>query len=212
MQVRQYWRGLALLGAFLCLVLGQSIAQEEHSEGDFQLEYVLGRGAVQDISISPDGHTLAVGSARGVWLYSFPEMDDLDFLPQEGGVGMVSWAPDGERLALGKSGAQVTIWEPGSGKLDHIEQFAVRNIVWSPDGITWRLVAGIICTFIRRTAWNRPSRCQLAPTSWELSGHRMGGISARHWLMARFKSGRPARAKEPRIGRSEIRLMGSLMI
>ncbi len=60
------WHGLILLGAFLCLFLSQSFAQDDIGDGGFQLERTLGRGVIISTSLSPDGNTLTVAGSSGI--------------------------------------------------------------------------------------------------------------------------------------------------
>ncbi len=150
------WHGLILLGAFLCLFLGQSFAQDDIGVDGFQLERVLGRGVVSRTSLSPDGNTLTVAGSTGIWLYSLPDLTLLNHIDTGTWVWRAVWSPDGMRLASleaggaiylrreengytrfgGSSARAVWLWDAVSGeRLFALEDSASTDgVIWSPSG------------------------------------------------------------------------------
>ena len=62
----------------------------------------LGRGAVMDIALSPNGNTLAVGSHIGLWLYDVDSKVPIALWDTERGmVRAVAFSPSGHLLATG---------------------------------------------------------------------------------------------------------------
>ena len=100
---------------------------------------VLGGGVVNDIEWSPNGRTLAVASARGVWLYN-PQ--NLKATPRllEGhtdSVGVVAYSPDGLLLASGGKDNVIRLWDPETGiELGVFEGHRdwVTELIFSLDG------------------------------------------------------------------------------
>ena len=156
MRGRLKWRGLILIGAFLCLFLGQSFAQDDIGVDGFQLERVLGRGVVSRTSLSPDGNTLAVAGSRGIWLYSLPDLELVTHIDPGTWVWQAVWSPDGKRLASldaggavylvgeeggytrfgGSAARAVWLWDAASGeRLFALEDSASTDgVIWSPTG------------------------------------------------------------------------------
>lgn len=93
-----FWTGLNVLVALLFTGAAQIVAQDDVGSGGWQLERVLGRGAIEDLTISPDGSALAVAGSRGVWLYSLPELKLQAHLDANWTI-RAAWSPDGERIA-----------------------------------------------------------------------------------------------------------------
>ena len=59
----------------------------------------FGKGDAYDIDLSPDGKTLAVASATGIFLYSMPDLSEVGFLP----VGItrnLAFSPDGSMIVM----------------------------------------------------------------------------------------------------------------
>src|SRR5688572_1434324 len=69
------------------------------TENAYQLREVgrIGRGVVNDIALNPAGDTLAVGTSIGIWFYTFPSLEDIDYFASLS-VLKVAWSPDGKKL------------------------------------------------------------------------------------------------------------------
>ena len=96
-----------------------------------------GRGIISEISLSPEGERLAVAGSTGVWLYSFPELEDIARFETDFQLRSVVWSPDGGRVAFGGMDDQVRVGDVASGKVlatmtGHGD--LVGSVSWSPDG------------------------------------------------------------------------------
>lgn len=116
---------------------GKSIGSVRHGRGD----------AVQGLAFSPDGKTLATaGADRAVRLWEFPSLKPIHALEPIGlltgnlkGAGPVVFSPDGKMLAVGDGDGNVHLWDVAAKKeagMWRAYNFAVRVLVWSPDGTT----------------------------------------------------------------------------
>lgn len=77
----------------------------------------LGRGVVQDLSLSPDANTLAVGSRIGLWLYDVPTKTPFALWDTERGVvRAVAFSPSGRLLATGNWDGGIKVWDAHSGR------------------------------------------------------------------------------------------------
>ena len=98
--------------------------------------------SVRSLAWSPDGSTLASGSAdHTVRLWdaasSGRELHKLE--GHSDWVRSVAWSPDGRTLASGSDDKTVRLWDAASGReLHKLEGHlgSVRSVAWSPDGST----------------------------------------------------------------------------
>ena len=95
---------------------------------------------VNSVAWSPDGKTLASGSAdKTVKLWEGSSGKLLATLLDAGPVFSVAWSPDGKMVASGSWHKTVKLWEASSGKLlvtlaGHADR--VFSVAFSPDGKT----------------------------------------------------------------------------
>ena len=102
----------------------------------------FGNGWVGDVAWSPDGETLALAGALGVWLY---DANDLAAEPrllegEERWCVSVAWSPDGAYLLAG--GAEQTYqWHVQDGAFELIKETdgLCRNLAWSLDSTQWAM-------------------------------------------------------------------------
>ena len=102
----------------------------------------LGRGIVQDLSLSPVANTLAVGSRIGLWLYDVPTKAPLALWDTERGViRAVAFSPSGRLLATGNWDGGIKVWDVQSerclAKMEReiVGRFnAASQLAFSPDG------------------------------------------------------------------------------
>ena len=87
--------------------------------------YRLGRGSISDIAISPDGTTLAVGTALGIYYHDLDRMRVVRFDPTEGPVTALSFSQSQNVLASAlwdggwatePTDGIIVLWDAGSGE------------------------------------------------------------------------------------------------
>ena len=107
----------------------------------------LGKGSISGtVAFSPDGHTLAVSSGIGIWLYDVATQNELAlFTGHKGWVNSVAFSPDGTMLVSGSSSSYsgtLKLWDVSTGSNiatlgdNRTWRQAIRSVAFSPDGIT----------------------------------------------------------------------------
>jgi len=124
--------------AVVCGILTARAPAEKSPEILIQLGHA---GAVQSVAWSPDGKTLASGSADNtVKLWDGGSGQLLYTLSGHSSVVLsVAWNSDGKTLASGSSDNTVKLWEAGSGQLLRTlggNFSSVTSVAWSPDSKT----------------------------------------------------------------------------
>ena len=97
----------------------------------------FGRGKVQDITFSPDGEHLVVGTRLGLWWYRLPNLTPLALW--ETGRGMISavaFSDCGRWLATGNLDGVVKVWNVTKGVCETTikQKRKLARLVFSPDG------------------------------------------------------------------------------
>ena len=134
----------------------------------------LGKGTIEQITLSPDGKLLAVAGGIGVWLYDAVSLDEIGLLEgHKEGVTSVAFSPDGNLLASGDGGAAGTIriWDVQSKKqvdLLHVPGGTVKSIAFSPDGRVMAATGNLADREVR--IW------QIREQKWRIRGVLRGHI------------------------------------
>lgn len=100
----------------------------------------LGKGIIGQITYSPDGTQLAVGSSIGIWIYNAHTGQELNLLTgHTKWPSLIAYSPDGHTLASGgelETGT-VCLWNPNTGEhkvtLGEHDR-GVTCVKFSPDG------------------------------------------------------------------------------
>lgn len=72
----------------------------------------LGKGTINDLAYSPDGHILAVVGSAGIWLYETNACTEIALLTvHSSSVYTIAFSPDGRLLASGGSDNTVKLWD-----------------------------------------------------------------------------------------------------
>ena len=142
MKYRSITIWLLALVSLIFMAASQALAQDDNSDGKYQVLLRLGRGSIYDVAISPEGKRLAVGSATGIWLYTVPELEDIAWFETDAATN-IDWSSDGERIASIDSDGPVRVWEVATGEVlralkghdqIYLNSHFKTNVVWSPDG------------------------------------------------------------------------------
>ncbi len=151
-----------------------------------------GTVAVDSVAFSPDGHTLAGGSADGtVVLWDVGDPAHPSALGQPltssgtAAVDSVAFSPDGRTLASGSADGTVVLWDVGDPAhpsalgqpLTSSGSAAVDSVAFSPDGHT--LASGSARRHGRAVGYRRsraPQRARPAPDQRRYRRRRFGGV------------------------------------
>ena len=106
-------------------------------------QHRLGSGSVRAVSLSSDGHSVAVATESGLQIRSLPDLTLQQSFSTEASFEAVSWSPDGSFIAAGGSGAELTLWQSSNVTEPAIRlkvEGAIRHLAWSSDGGTLAVV------------------------------------------------------------------------
>ena len=68
-------------------------------------------GSIRAAAFSPDGHTIAIATARGVHLWNADSGEGIALLRQNDGIDGISFSPDGRHLATASRDHAVRVWD-----------------------------------------------------------------------------------------------------
>lgn len=100
----------------------------------------IGKGAVNDITFTPDGTQFAVTTNTGIWIYDAKTGAEITVLKQPGrGYGKIAFSPDGNVLACAteRNGhGEVQLWDTAAGQLVTTLPSAtgISSLFFSQDG------------------------------------------------------------------------------
>ncbi|MEI7987853.1 MAG: WD40 repeat domain-containing protein [Chloroflexota bacterium] len=101
-----------------------------------------GKGRIQSLAYSPDGKTLVVATALGLYFYDTTSWSER-FVDTSGqSMYIVTFSPDGTMLAIGESNGGIVLRQVSDGKLvremgttpDDRHKNTVTSLAFSPDG------------------------------------------------------------------------------
>ena len=113
---------IALLLISSLLLSNASLAQD-HTQWHLPegAKIRIDKGAVSDITFSPDGTQFAVATSIGIWIYDAKTGAAITLLKQPGrGYGKIAFSPDGNVLACATSSnghGEVQLWDKAAGQL-----------------------------------------------------------------------------------------------
>lgn len=103
----------------------------------------LGRGTANTLDWNPAGDVLAVGGARGLWLYD-GSLTDLAYFEELGEVTHLAWSPSSNMIATRNLDGILQIWSVAanpyrlmllqSWSIDAPGEYPALFFAWSPDG------------------------------------------------------------------------------
>ena len=116
---------------------------------------------IRDISVNPDGNTLASGSIDGTLQLWNPHTETLRAVLRgdaDGGIWSVAFSPDGSLLASGSADGTLQLWDPHTETSQAVfsghTNSGVLSVAFSPDGLL--LASGNVDGTIR--LWNPRTR------------------------------------------------------
>jgi WD40 repeat protein len=107
--------------------------------GPYHEAGLIGRGMVRSVAWSSDGQMIAVGGARGIWLYT-PELEDIGLLiGHTKAVYGMAFSPDNTQLVSVSHDHTVRVWDLAT-QTQHLllegHTGLLISVAWSPDGTT----------------------------------------------------------------------------
>jgi WD40 repeat protein len=93
-----------------------------------------GKGWVLEVTYSPDGRLLAVGTSTGIWLHDAQTLDMVRFIETDGGAVSLAFTPD-SGMVFAKSGEEIAWWNVASGeRLGSLEVGQGAEVAFFLDG------------------------------------------------------------------------------
>ena len=152
---------LAVEALSAALVPASDQALRQSIQGPPSTPLVDDESSVWSVAFSPDGTTLASGSADKtirLWSLSEPRAEPRVLRGHESSVRSVAFSPDGTTLASGSVDKTIRLWslsEPGvEPRVLRGHESSVRSVAFSPDGTT--LASGSVDKTIRLWSLSEP--------------------------------------------------------
>ncbi len=100
---------------------------------------VWGRGGAKQMTYSPDGRFLAVGSTAGLWLHDAKTLDLLRFRLTNAPVEIMTFLPDNETIMAQAGGNTILRWNATNGEdwgSWEVGARELKSVAFGPDGKT----------------------------------------------------------------------------
>ena len=137
-------RGLFYIALLLIssLLLSNANLAQEHTQWQLPEGEKMrsGKGAVSDITFTPDGTQFAVATNVGIWIYDAQTGAEINLLKQPGrGYEKIAFSPDGNVLACATSSnerGEVQLWDTAAGQLGTTlpAPTGISSLFFSEDG------------------------------------------------------------------------------
>jgi WD40 repeat protein len=105
----------------------------------------LGKGVINDISLSPDGRAVVIASSLGIYLHDSKTLNEIHFIDTNKSVYSAVFSPVNGIIASISMDKTVEFWDVTTSKLLRTsEEYAdgIRCVTYSPDGNLMALTSG----------------------------------------------------------------------
>jgi WD40 repeat protein/tRNA A-37 threonylcarbamoyl transferase component Bud32 len=118
------------------VALIMTATRQRHAMQIMPLE-TRGKGTISGFAWSPDGGTLALATALGIYLYDANTFEEVRFIRTRCWVTCVAFSPDGRTVLAGNQDGTVRLWKLSNGRClrtlrGHTAK--VKSVAFSPDG------------------------------------------------------------------------------
>ncbi len=146
-----------------------------------------GKGALNRITLSPDGAFLAAASSLGVYIYDYQTLRQLAWIKTDASVSSLVYSSDSQVLATGHEDGTVALWRTSDNskraelKSEDSSEFTseITGLAFSPDGGKLTLATSTV------TLWDVPGRTLLRTFSRPQSPKNLAFSPDGKWLAIR---------------------------